>query len=166
MLGKLVNRHEKLAFYGVKSEGGAVTYHRMCAFTKMDTSKNPVEYSRRYIDESFEQTDVVAFSPSIAFSFDRFNGNPVHDDIVSISDNELLGTDAVRSIIVADLSTLKNGICSAVKRDFSVIVDTEGDSTDAYTLSGTFNTKGEKVFGTATVSDDGQILEFTENETL
>lgn len=166
MLGKLVNRHEKIAFYGVKDEDGVITYHRMCGFTKMDTSKNPVEYSRRYIDESFEQTDVVAFSPSIAFSFDRYNGNPVHDDIVSISDNELLGTEAVRSIVVADLSTLSDGACSAIKRDFSIIVDTEGDSTDAYTLSGSFNTKGEKVFGKAVLSSDGQTLEFTENEAV
>ncbi len=166
MLGKLVNRHEKIAFYGVKNSDGTVVYHRMCGFTKMDTSKNPVEYSRRYIDESFEQTDVVAFSPSIAFSFDRYNGNPVHDDIVSISDNELLGTDAVRSIVVADLSTLKDGNCDAIMRNFSVIVDSEGDSTDAFTLSGSFNTKGEKVFGKAVISPDGQTLEFTENETV
>ncbi len=166
MLGKLVNRHEKIAFYGVKDENGAVTYHRMCGFTKMDTSKNPAHYSRRYIDESFEQTDVVAFSPSIAFSFDRYNGNPVHDDIVSISDNELLGTDAVRSIVVADLSTIKDGSCDAICRNFSVIVDSEGDSTDAFTLSGSFNTKGEKIFGQAVISPDGQTLEFTENEAV
>ena len=65
MLGKLVNRHEKVAYYGV-ADGENIVYHRMCGFTKMDTAKNPVEYARRYIDESFEQTDVVAFSPSIS----------------------------------------------------------------------------------------------------
>ncbi|MBQ3181135.1 MAG: hypothetical protein IJB50_00005, partial [Clostridia bacterium] len=81
MLGKLVQRHEKVAYYGIKDETGNVVYHRMCGFTKMDTSKNPIEYTRRYIDESFEQTDVVAFSPSVSFSFDRYNGDPVHDDI-------------------------------------------------------------------------------------
>lgn len=162
MLGKLVNRHEKVAFYGVKTDD-TVVYHRMCGFTKMDTEKNPVEYSRRYIDESFEQTDVVAFSPSILFSFDRYSGNPVHDDIVAVSDNELLGADAVRSIVIADLSTLKEDSCSAVKRNFSVIVDSEGNTSDAYTLSGSFNTKGEKVFGSAKLSDDSQTLIFTEN---
>ncbi len=166
MLGKLVNRHEKVAYYGVKEQDGTVTYHRMCGFTKMGTEKNPVEYSRRYIDESFEQTDVVAFSPSISFTFDRYNGNPVHDDIVALSDNESLGTDAVRSIVVADFSTEKDGGVAAVKRDFSVVVDSEGSSTDAYTLSGSFNTKGEKVFGIAVISDDGQTLTFTENETV
>ena len=164
MLGKLVNRHDKVAYYGVTDTDGNVVYHRMCGFTKMDTSKNPVEYSRRYIDESFEQTDVVAFSPSISFAFDRYSGNPVHEDIVKLSDNEILGTDAVRSIVVADISTKnENGECSAIMRDFSVMVENEGNSTDAYTLSGTMSTKGEKVFGKAVLSEDAQTLTFAEN---
>ncbi|MBO5733814.1 MAG: hypothetical protein J6R66_02845 [Clostridia bacterium] len=165
MLGKLVNRHEKVAYYGVKDAEGSVTYHRMCGFTKMDTSKNPVEYTRRYIDESFEQTDVVAFSPSISFAFDRYSGDPVHEDIVSLADNEILGTDAVRSIVIVDISTKDDsGVCSAIKRDFSVMVESEGNSTDAYTLSGTMSTKGEKIFGKATLSDDSQTITFTADE--
>lgn len=165
MLGKLVNRHEKVAYYGIKDVDGNVVYHRMCGFTKMDTSKNPVEYTRRYIDESFEQTDVVAFSPSISFAFDRYSDNPVHDDIVALADNEILGTDAVRSIVIADISSRdESGVCSAIMRDFSVMVETEGNSTDAYTLNGTMSTKGEKVFGKANLSDDGQTLTFTADE--
>jgi len=165
MLGKLINRHDKVAYYGVKDTDGNVIYHRMCGFTKMDTSKNPVEYSRRYIDESFEQTDVVAFSPSISFAFDRYSGNPVHEDIVQLADNEIMGTDAVRSIVIADISTKNdNGECSAIMRDFSVMVENEGNSNDAYTLSGTMSTKGEKVFGKAVLSDDAQTLTFAANE--
>lgn len=165
MLGKLVQRHEKVAYYGISDQDGNVVYHRMCGFTKMDTSKNPVEYTRRYIDESFEQTDVVAFSPSIAFAFDRYSDNPVHDDIASLSDNEILGADAVRSIVVADVFDKdETGAVSAVKREFSVIVESEGNSNDAYTISGTLNTKGEKVFGKATLSDDQKTLTFIENE--
>lgn len=165
MLGKLVNRHEKVAYYGVCDANGDVVFHRMCGFTKMDTAKNPVEYTRRYIDESFEQTDVVAFSPSIAFAFDRYSENPVHDDIVALADNEILGTDAVRSIVIADISTKdEEGKVEAILRDFSVMVESEGSSTDAYTLSGTMSTKGEKVFGKALISEDAQTLVFTPNE--
>lgn len=165
MLGKLIKRHEKVAYYGVKDSDGNIVFRRMCGFTKMDTSKNPVEYTRRYIDESFEQTDVVAFSPSIAFSFDRYSENPVHDDIVSLSENEVLGTDAVRSIVIADVTTKdESGAVSAVKRDFSVMVESEGNSLDAYTLSGTMNTKGEKIFGKAMLSEDLSTLVFTADE--
>ena len=49
MLGKLVQRHEKVAYYGVKDADGLMLFHRMCGFTKMDISKNPKEYKRRYI---------------------------------------------------------------------------------------------------------------------
>ena len=165
MTGKLIGRHEKVAYYGITDESGNVVYHRMCGFTKMSTSKNPIEYSRRYIDESFEQTDIVAISPSIAFTFDRYSGNPVHDDIIKISDNEILGDGAVRSIVVADLSTVnENGNCRAVKRDFSIMVETEGDSMDAYTLSGTMSTKGEKITGTAVILDNGATLTFSADE--
>lgn len=165
MTGKLIGRHEKVAYYGIKDESGNVVYHRMCGFTKMNTSKNPVEYSRRYIDESFEQTDIVAVSPSISFTFDRYSGNPVHDDIVEISDNEILGDGAVRSIVVADLSTNDgNGNCRAIMRNFSIMVETEGDSLDAYTLSGTMNTKGEKISGTAVISQNGETLTFSADE--
>ncbi len=165
MLGKLVQRHEKVAYYGVIDTEGNEIFHRMCGFTKMDTSKNPVEYTRRYIDESFDQTDVVAFSPSIAFAFDRYSGDPVHDDIVKLSDNEILGTGAVRSIVIADTSEPdETGAVSAIKRDFSVMVESEGNSTDAYTLNGTMSTKGEKVFGKATLSADGKTLTFVANE--
>ncbi len=165
MLGNLVQRHEKVAYYGIADADGNVVFHRMCGFTKMDTAKNPVEYTRRYIDESFEQTDVVAFSPSIAFSFDRYSENPVHDDIVHLADNEILGTDAVRSIVIADIKTIdENGKADAILRDFSVMVEAEGNSLDAYTLSGTMSTKGEKVFGKATISEDGQTLVFEADE--
>lgn len=165
MLGKLVQRHEKVAYYGIEDDNGNTVYHRMCGFTKMDTSKNPQEYKRRYIDESFEQSDVVAFSPSVSFSFDRYALDPVHDDIVKLADNEILGTDAVRSIVVADISIKdEQGNVKAVKRDFSVMVEAEGNSLDAYTLSGVMNTKGEKVFGKATLSEDAKTLVFLADE--
>lgn len=155
MLGKLVQRHEKVAYYGVEDEQGLVLFRRMRGFTKMDISKNPKEYKRRYIDEDFEQSDVVAFSPSISFTFDRYSGDPVHEDIVKLADNEVVGPDAIRTIVIADLSTMNNERqVDVVMRDFSVMVDAEGNSLDAYTLSGVMNAKGEKIFGRAELSED------------
>ena len=162
MEGKLVQRADKVAFYGVKGEGDAVTYHRMKGFTDISTSKNPKEYSRQYVDEYFEETDVTGYSPSISYGFDQYVGDPVHADLVKISDDELLGGDAVRSIIMVDMSAeLTGGKYAAIKRDFSVIPDIEGDSMDAYTYSGNMKVKGAKVSGQATITDD--TLTFTED---
>ena len=160
----LVKRSDKIPFFGVTS-GDSVTFKRMTGFTELSISKNPKEYGRQYIDEEFEQSDVVGYSPSMSYSFDKYSDNDVHKVMANISDNELCGDDAVRSIIIVDLTDGSDDAgYKAVKRDFAVIPDSEGDSTDAYTYSGNFKVKGEKVFGTATSDDDWQTITFTPAE--
>lgn len=92
---KLVLRANRKMFMGVVGTGSTVTYTRMRGFTTLSESKNPVEYSRKYIDETFETTDVTGMSPSYDFTFDRMTPNAVLDDIADIIDNETLGSDAV-----------------------------------------------------------------------
>ena len=134
----IVKRNEKLAFYGVVGEGDVVTYHRMKGFTDMSGAKNPIEYTRRYVDEAFEQSDVVGYSPSFSYGFDQHKGNAVHNDIIKIHNEELILEDAVREIIFVDLTSGDNTEDhSAAKREFAVIADTEGGSVDAYTYTGT-----------------------------
>lgn len=160
--GKLVKRNQKVAYYGVPAASGStVTFTRMKGFTSLSTSKNPKEYSRQYVDEAFEESDVVGYSPSMSYAFDQHKGNAVHDDIVKITDNELTGEDVVREIVLVDLTEKTGDTYAAKKRSFSVIPDSEGDSMDAYTYSGTFKTKGPSVKGTATIDDSAGTLTFT-----
>lgn len=159
MTGTFTKRCDKLAFYGVKS-GNETVFHKMQGFTSVVTSKNPQTYTRRYVDEPFEQSDVVGYSPSIAYTFDRFAGNPVHDDIVAVSDLELTGDEAVREIVIVDLAAPSDSGYPAVKRDFAIIPDSEGNDTDAYTYTGTMKVKSEMVAGIANI--DGDICTFTE----
>ena len=148
----IVKRNEKVAFFGIETDG-ITTYHRMTNFTELTTSKNPKEYSRQYVDKEYEEADVVGYSPSVSYSFDLVKENEVHADIVKIHDDELTGDEAVRSILIVDLTKEENGGFSGFKRDFSVICEREGDSMEAYTYSGTFKAKGEKASVVA-VSDD------------
>lgn len=147
------------------TKAGDKVYHRMQGFTDMSKSLNPKEYSRQYVDEEFEQTDVVGFSPSIAYGFDQYVGNAVHDELVKLSDNEAIGTDAVRTIVVVDFTkpTDNPNEYVATSRDFSVIPDSEGGSMDAYTYSGNFKVKGSKIDGVATSNDDWLTITFTAN---
>lgn len=156
MQGTLVKRYEKLAFYGVPGEnGGTATYHRMKGFTELSISKNPKEYSRQYVDEKTEQTDITGYSTSISYAFDRYEGQAVHEDIIRITDDELVGDEAVRTIIVVDMTDGNNTAgYSAVKRDFAVVPDSEGSSLDAYTYSGSFKARGESETVTVTISGD------------
>ena len=75
---KLVQRSKKVAFYKVGDK-----YERMTGFTSMSKSSNPKEYSRQYVDEDGEVTDVTGYSPSIDYAFDQYENNAVHDDIVA-----------------------------------------------------------------------------------
>ena len=163
-MSEVVKRSDKVAFYGV-TNGETGAYHRMKGFTDISISRNPKEYSRQYVDEEFERTDVVGYATSMSYGFDQHIGDAVHEDIAAVHDSELLGTDAVRSIIIVDFtkkgSTDKTFV--ARKRDFAVIPDGEGDSMDAYTYSGTLKTAGDTVVGTAATEDDWETCTFTED---
>lgn len=163
----LVLRSQRVAFYGVPSgSGGTVTYKRMKGFTDLTKSMNPVEYTRKYIDETQETTDVTGMSPSLAFTFDRMSPDEVHEDIAGIIDGEKLGTEAVRSIVIVDLfqpALSDDTECVAVKRDFSIIPDSSDGGTDALVYSGTFRANGNMIKGTATSDDNWQTITFSES---
>ena len=161
--GNLVKRSDKVAYYGIPDVNNAVTYTRMQGFTETTKSKNPIEYSRQYVDESFERSDVTGYSTAMSFAFDQYKDNPVHEDMVEMADNDVLGTDAVRDIVLVDFSDPVDETqrtFHAKKRPFSVIFDSEGGEVNAYTYSGNFKAAGDTVSGTATVAADGKTLTF------
>lgn len=156
----LKGREIKKAFYGVPSAEGEVIFTRMKYFTDLSISKNPKEYTRRYIDEKTERSDVVGYAPSISYSFDEYSDDLVLADIVKISDAEMVGTDTHRDIILVDFSKEISGGYYAIKRSFAIIPDSEGNSTDAYTYSGNFKAVGEIKKGVATIlSPEGAVAE-------
>lgn len=169
-MGNLIKRSDKKAFYGIPETDGAVAYTRMRYFTEMSTSKNPVEYSRQYVDEAAERTDVVGYSPSMSFSFDDYTDDAVLTDIVSIIDGEKLGADAQREIILVDFTKKVGEGYEAVKRTFAVIADSEGDGAEAYTYSGNLKSVSALTRGIATISapadgtsDTVQVITFAES---
>ena len=70
-MSKLVTREKKVAFMGCVAES-KITYNRMRHFTSLSRSSNPNEYSRKYVDEAGENTDVTGYAPSIAYAFDQY----------------------------------------------------------------------------------------------
>lgn len=154
-MDKILKRSDKLAFYDIDG-----TYTRMRGFTDFSMSKNPTEYSRKYVDEQSERNDVVGYNPSIAFAFDRFSQDPVHSDMVAIADGEKVGADAVRSIVIVDTTDETESGFSAQKRSFTVIPDSEGSDSDTYTYSGSLKANGVISVGYATTDDDWQTVTF------
>lgn len=162
MARTLVKRSDKVAFFGNVKDGSEV-FNRMRGFTSLSGSKNSIEYSRQYVDEEMETSDVVGYSPSMDFGFDQYAGDPVHDEFVSILDGEKTGTAARRNIVTVDFSQpIQDEVDTykAVKREFAIIGDSEGDSTDAYTYGGTLKATGKRIEGTAVVTENGAVATF------
>lgn len=157
--GDILNRADKVAFMGLIDN--ATTYNRMHGFTDMGKSANPSEYSRRYVDERTERSDVTGYAPEIGYGFDQTKGDKVQQVIVDITDDELTGKKV--TIVTVDFS--QEGAAAntyvARKREYSVIPDSDGDSTDAYTYSGSFKAAGDIVKGTASSTDNWETCSFT-----
>lgn len=159
----LVKRSDKVSYFGVMKDGSE-SFNRMRGFTTMSGSKNPSEYTRQYVDEEYETTDVTGYSPSIDFGFDQYKEDVVHEELVSILDGEKTGSEARRNIVTIDFSQpAESGGYKAIKREYSIIGDSEGDSMDAYTYSGTFRATGQRIKGTATLNDDNSIATFVKD---
>lgn len=157
----LVQRTGKLAFYRVPNKD---KYIRMEGFTELTNSKNPKEYSRQYVDEDFERTDVTGYASSISYAFDRYKGNAVLDDIIDITENEYIGEKMIREILVVDMTTAStvDGIiwtASAKRRTYAVIPDTDGDTTDCMTYSGNFKARGWNTDCIVTSKNDWQTID-------
>ena len=157
---QLVKRSRKVAFMDVSTTSIA-NFLRMTKFTEISKSKNPTEYSRSYVDEDGEVTDVTGYSEEISYNFDLHVGNLVHEKLVDITDNEKTGADALVRILQVDFTKPKGSGYEARLRTYSVVPDSEGDSTDAYTYSGAFRKNSGFTIGTAVVSEDGLTATFT-----
>lgn len=165
MSEELVKRNGKVAYMDVSTTKVA-NFQRMRKFTEISKSKNATEYSRTYVDEDGEVTDVTGYSEEISYAFDLYKGNLVHQKIVDITDNEKTGNDALVKILTIDFSKSVESGFEARLRTYSVVPDAEGDNTDAYTYSGAFRKNSGFTIGVATISKDGLTATFTPKESV
>lgn len=154
----LVTRNKKVAFYKVGDK-----FLRMTGFTAMSKSANPKEYARQYVDETGEITDVTGYSPSIEYTFDQYTNNEVHKDIAEITEDEKTGSDAVREIVIVDMTSPvgeTGNEFEARKRLFAIVAGTDGDNADTYSYTGTLKSKSSSIKGIATLDADQTSLTF------
>ncbi len=158
---EVYQRSDKVSFMNTGT-GNTKVFTRMQGFTELNKSSNLKTYSRQYVDEDFEREDATGFSTSITYKFDRIVGNPVHERLAQIADDELVGQKV--EILTIDFKKEKNGAYEARLRTSTVLPDEEGDGTDAYSYGGTFRKASSYTSGTATVSDDGITATFTPSD--
>lgn len=149
-IGKIAKRSDKVLFIDVKG-----SYKRLTGMTSASTSKNTKEYTRQYVDEAFERTDVVGMTTTIDFNLDFYVGNEAQKVIVDIINEEKIGSDAVVKFLLVDFTAAAqpSGAFAAIEREFAVVPNSEGGSLDAYTYEGTLKANGAAVKGSATTTD-------------
>lgn len=138
----LVMRDEKLAFYRIPEKS---SFSRMQGFSSFSSSKSATEHNTKYVDERSSRTFVTGYDESISYTFDRYAKNGVHTDIVHVTDQEKIGSDAVREIIQVDMTTLDDTGTKAKgrKRSYTIVPDSDGDDANVMTYSGTLKCNGE-----------------------
>ena len=153
------NRADIVNFMGLTLN--AETFNRMTGFTENGESLNSETYERRYVDEKTARKDVVGYAKEIAYGFDRFTNNEVHNKIAKV--HELEQTGVVVPIVTVNFNeagTAENTF-KARKRNYSIIPDGNGDGTEAYQYSGAFGANGEIVEGIASSTDNWKTCTFT-----
>ncbi len=117
-------------------------------FTAFPEAKNPVEYTRKYINDKTERTDVIGYAPSISYSCDAIKDDPCVQKIMEITDKEYLGVNTYVEIVNVNCWEQTNSNeYKACKRTYAVIPDTKGDGTEALIYSGTLKAVSDPVYG-------------------
>lgn len=163
---KLVSRSELRSYMNVSTGDVAAVYELIGeGFTSLTEAKNPKEYSRQYIHEKTERTDVVGYAPSLDYSVDIYTNNPVIKRIREITDKELIGSDAQVSIVNVEIfsdGTVDKTKCVAYERKYAVIPDSKGEGVEALVYTGTFKAVGDIVPGTFNIDTKAFTAEVAE----
>ena len=158
---KIYNRADIVNFMGLTT--GATSFLRMTGFTDNGKSLNPETYERRYVDEKSTRKDVTGYVTEVAYAFDRYTNNDVHDLVANVHDLEQTGVVVPIVAVNFNETGTKAGTYKARKRNYTIIPDGDGDGTDAYQYSGAFGANGDLVEGIASSEDGWKTCTFTPN---
>lgn len=159
-------RSEKLSFLEVQTSNGESEYYRMEAFTNLEFSQNTEESSVQFVDEDTKRTRVVGHSESVDYEFVHYIGQPALEELVKITEGEMVGKAAVRNIVTVDMTTanLSTGsdyTAKATIRPYSVVPSSNGGSTEHMSYSGTFKANGTKKNITVGCNKDNEWQKIT-----
>ena len=150
-MSTLVSRNQWVAYMNTGAKE-AEEYNLVGeGFSSFSEAKNPKEYTRQYVHEKSERSDVVGYAPSISYSADMYSGDPCVERVAKAADDEQVGSDAHVDIVTVNMWE-KGGTGDtsfvAYKRTYAIIPDGKGDGVEALIYTGTLKAVGESVKGT------------------
>lgn len=169
---EIVLRANYLPFLECINDDGTSTFNRMEGFTDFGESKNPEEHDSAYVDEITKRTNIISYSSSFGYTFEEHKGQPVHEEIIKIEENEVVGKGAVRRVIVVNMNTVTGSGSGKLRamariRPYTIIPDSSAANQGVMTHSGNFKSNGEKedIFVTANANDNWQTVEIDTSST-
>lgn len=169
----IVQRADYVPFLECINDDGTSVFHRMEGFTDFGESKNPEEHESAFVDETTKRTNVISYSSSYGYTFEERTGIPAQEEILKIENDEVVGKEAVRRVIVVNMNTATgsgNGKLKAMARIryYTIIPDSSAANQGLMTHSGNFKSNGEKedIYVASTVGDDWQTVTIENESTI
>ena len=149
-MSNIVTRDQWVAFMNTGAADKAEYNLIGEGFTSFAESKNPKEYTRQYVHEKSERSDVVGYAPSIAYSADMHSGDPCVERVAKAADEEQVGNAAHVEIVTVNLweKGTTEGSYVAYKRTYAIIPDGKGDGVEALIYTGNLKAVSESAKGT------------------
>ena len=95
-------------------------FEKLEGFSELGFESGAQSYVRKYFSAREKAVDIAESLPVIKYKFDRLKNNAVHQEIVKITDDRLVGEDAVKCFVFVDFSDESEGMYSATKQCFAV----------------------------------------------
>lgn len=146
-MSNLVSRDQWVAYMNTGTDGTEEYNLVGEGFSSFSEAKNPKEYTRQYVHEKSERSDVVGYAPSISYSADMYSGDPCVERVAKAADEEQVGNAAHVDIVTVNL--WEN---VAYKRTYAIIPDGKGDGVEALIYTGTLKAVGGSTKGSFDVA--------------
>ena len=146
-MSNLVSRDQWVAYMNTGTDGTEEYNLVGEGFSSFSEAKNPKEYTRQYVHEKSERSDVVGYAPSISYSADMYSGDPCVERVAKAADEEQVGNAAHVDIVTVNLWE-----SVAYKRTYAIIPDGKGDGVEALIYTGTLKAVGGSIKGSFDVA--------------
>jgi len=164
-MADFATRNKAVLLINIAGQEKEAEYQRMGeGFDDATESANPKVYSRTYINQETESSDITGYAPKISFTGDRIPGDKAQDYLVGLYRKT---GGAARTDIVQynewDKVEGQGEQYKAIKQEVTVQIDNPGSGKggDAAKIGGVLLFRGDAVEGVVTKTNEENVEKWT-----
>lgn len=147
MNNHLVMRSSVLAFMNIQKDPLQLPRYSLIGdgFTRLVNNKAPTEYTRKFVNQRTETTDIIKYQTEILYEIDVLSNNEVIRRILDITDGEWRTGAAMTDVVTVwtDEIVARPMVCAASRRQYKIIPTTIGDDIQTLRTTGKMVAQGE-----------------------